>query len=26
LCDQEEIAYISFDRFADVQRNLAGLT
>src|SRR5438876_757124 len=26
LCDQEEIAYISFDRFADVQRNLVGLT
>jgi len=26
LCDQEEIAYISFDRFADVQRNVVGLT
>jgi 2-hydroxy-3-keto-5-methylthiopentenyl-1-phosphate phosphatase len=25
LCDQEKIAYISFNRFSDVQRNLEGV-
>jgi 2-hydroxy-3-keto-5-methylthiopentenyl-1-phosphate phosphatase len=26
LCDEEDITYVSFDRFADVQRNLVGRT